>query len=439
MAPPPLDPLLTRLHSALVESPPGRSVWVALSGGLDSTLLLTLAAAACKETQTPLKAIHVHHGLQTAAETFEEHCHALCMSLNVPLTVARVSVQLTGQGVEGAAREARYAAFAEHVPAGDVLWLAQHQNDQAETFLLAALRGSGIRGLAAMPYARQWNGVKIVRPWRDAPKQSLERAARALALNWCEDPSNVETHFDRNFLRHRVVPMLGERWPHGQAAFAAAASQAGEADALLSEYALEELATLRLGIEQLDAVALKQRSAPRQRLLIRIFCQQLGVPTPPRKRLESLLSQLDAGVDAQVRVAWGAAEARVWQQRLYLLANRDPLPAWQIQWDGRAPLKTPLGEMSLSVESKAPLIATWRQGGEVLDLPTRGRRDLKRLLQEANIPPWERERVIVFWRESAGCTPRCIAAVYSPSRLCWQAAGEKVAWHDAHNVNESWG
>lgn len=431
MAPPPLDPLLTRLHSALVETPPGRSVWVALSGGLDSTLLLSLAAIACKETRTPLKAIHVHHGLQAAAETFEQHCRKLCASLSVPLTVARVSVNPAGQGVEGAAREARYAAFAEHVSAGDALWLAQHQNDQAETFLLAALRGSGLRGVSAMPKQRPWRGGSLIRPWLDVPQDDLVCAAEALGLTWCDDPSNAKIQYNRNFLRHRVFPVLSERWSCAHACFAAVAEQAGDADALLIEYAEEELATLSVREGQLDVAALGQRSLARQRLLVRTLCQQLDVATPPRKRLESLLSQLDVGADAQVRVAWDDVEARVWQQRLYLMKQREPLPAWRATWNGQTPLVTPLGEVPLSLVSESSLIVTWRQGGEVLGMPKRGRRDLKRLLQEANIPPWERERVVVIWRENADRTIRCIAAVYPPGRLCWQATGETVMWHNA--------
>jgi tRNA(Ile)-lysidine synthase len=430
MARPPLDPLLTRLHSALVETPPGRCVWVALSGGLDSTLLLTLAAAACEHTQTPLKAIHVNHGLQAAAEAFEQHCSTLCTRLNVPLTVARVRVTPSGQGMEGAAREARYTAFAEQVPAGDVLWLAQHQNDQAETFLLAALRGSGLRGVSAMPKQRHWHGVCLIRPWLDVPQNTLERDAEALGLTWCDDPSNAETHFDRNFLRHCVFPVLSERWTRVHACFAAAAKQAGDADALLTEYAQEELVTLSLGVGQLDVAALGQRSLARQRLLIRTLCQQLGVATPPRKRLESLLSQLAARADAQVRVAWENVEVRIWQQRLYLIKKREPVPEWRVSWDGQSPLVTPVGEVPLSLVSASPLTATWRQGGEVLDVPNRGRRDLKRLLQEANIPPWEREYVVVIWRENAERPPDCIAAVYPPSKLCWQAAGERMTWQN---------
>src|SRR5699024_4958773 len=153
------------IDDALAKTPPGRGVWVALSGGLDSALLLRLAADACRRHPRALRALHVHHGLQAAADDFERHCRRLCSRLGVPLSVARVAVDTgSGDGTEAAARRARYAAFARTVRRGERLWLAQHQDDQAETFLLAALRGSGPAGLAGMPRRREYKGIVIERP-----------------------------------------------------------------------------------------------------------------------------------------------------------------------------------------------------------------------------------------------------------------------------------
>ncbi|MDQ7728138.1 tRNA lysidine(34) synthetase TilS [Halomonas sp. SpR8] len=422
MAPQPLNTLERLLNDALAETPPGRSIWVALSGGLDSSLLLTLAAVVCQPAGRPLRAIHINHGLQAAAATFEEQCKTLCERLNVPLSVKSVAVDAQGEGVEGAARNARYAAFFAAIPAGDTLWLAQHQDDQAETFLLAALRGSGARGLASMPYRRDAEGVTLVRPWLTTPRASLEAAAQSLDLTWCEDPTNTDLSLDRNRLRHAVLPAIETRWPDAAGALAQSARHAGEADRLLVEYAEQELQTLLSGTSSIDAAALSSRSRPRQRLLVRTLCQQQSLSTPPQKRLESLLDQLKAKPDAAVCIEWPGAQARVWRQRLYLMTPLEPLPPWQVDWNGHAPLDTPLGPLGWKIASSQtlpqPLRATWRQGGEVIQLPNRGRRDLKRLLQEAKVPPWERERLVVIMQADA-----CIGVIRPPAQLLYQAEG----------------
>ena len=412
------------IDRALAQTPPGRVVWVALSGGLDSSLLLTLAADAIRRHPRPLYALHVHHGLQAGADGFETHCRRLCSRLGVTLFVERVNVSLAGGlGLEGAARQARYAAFQRRVAPGETLWLAQHRDDQAETFLLAALRGSGVPGLAGMPARRDARGVAIERPLLDSRRSLIEAHAGRLGLRWVDDPSNGDQALDRNFLRHSVLPLLQSRWLHAGEALAGAARQAGEAEGLLDELAALDLQHLGGDPRQLPVTGLTALSSPRQRLLIRHVCRCLSLPTPPESRLAALMAQLSARRDARVRVDWPNGEARIWREHLYLRSPGGTLPkGWWVDWDGQMPLMTPLGRCTLTLQRReggsAPLRLTPRQGGERLRLTGRGSRDLKRLLQEADLPPWERERLLVAWHGDA------VAAVLLPEQGCWLVVAE---------------
>lgn len=398
--------LSSRLDDALAQIAPGRCVWVALSGGLDSTLMLHLAAPLATARGLPLRAIHVNHGLQAAATTFETHCRRCCTALDVALTVVSVDVVRTGQGIEAAAREARYRAFADTLGQGDRLWLAQHADDQAETFLLAALRGSGVRGLAGMPRRRGSMQFFVERPWLDFTRRDIRAVAECRELEWCKDPTNEALAFDRNYLRARVVPALRARWPHTAEALGRAAAHAGEADALLEDLAAIDLASAGGDPACLSADALVAMSEARQRLLIRHALRRLELPLLPAARLVELIRQLAAaGVGRAPHVAWPGAEARLWDGKLHLMAPLEPSPdGWSTAWDGVSPLVTPGAVYRWVLEPedvtrRGALRVTLRAGGETLRVAGRGRRDVKRLLQEARVPPWRRDRIPLVWHD----------------------------------------
>ena len=213
---------------------------VALSGGADSTALLIACA-----TRWPgrVHAVHVHHGLQAAADGFEAHCVALCERLHVPLVVQRVNAaHATGESPEDAARQARYRALAEALQnnwGGQMqhMVLAQHADDQAETLLLALSRGAGLPGLACMPAVAQRQGVTYHRPWLDVPGSQLRDALKAAGETWVEDPTNTDTRYTRNRIRATLLPVIEQAFPSFRQTFARSASHAAQAQTLLQEVA----------------------------------------------------------------------------------------------------------------------------------------------------------------------------------------------------------
>ncbi|MFT4249068.1 MAG: tRNA lysidine(34) synthetase TilS, partial [Pseudomonas sp.] len=257
-------------------------VMVGFSGGLDSSVLLHWLACSPAQRARGLSALHVHHGLHPQADAWSRHCAAACAALDVPLRVVRVQVTRdAGEGLEAAARHARHAAFAEHLGHGQRLALAHHRDDQAETFLLRALRASGPDGLAAMTVQRPFAAGTLWRPLLEVSRVALLDYARRHRLAWIEDPANASLEHDRNFLRHRILPLLRERWPHADAALARSATLSGEAKDLL---AIDEATALDALLDPhgaLDLDGLRSRPAPLRARLLRRWVADTGAPALP--------------------------------------------------------------------------------------------------------------------------------------------------------------
>ena len=214
---------------------------VALSGGADSTALLIACAL---RWPGQIHAIHVHHGLQDAADRFQAHCEQLCADWQVPLTPVRVDARhASGESPEDAARRARYRALVQAAQALGVahVALAQHADDQLETVLLALSRGAGLPGLSAMPARRVQDGVVFHRPWLEVPAQTLRAALHHHGLAWVEDPSNADVRYTRNRIRHGLLPALSRCFVNPHQTFARSAAHAAQAQSLLDEVAQEDL------------------------------------------------------------------------------------------------------------------------------------------------------------------------------------------------------
>jgi tRNA(Ile)-lysidine synthase len=386
----------------LLEETGGRPLLVGYSGGLDSTVLLHVLANSGDARRCGLRAIHVDHGLHADAHRWSTHCRHVCDGLDIALTVVRVDVARDeGHGPEGAARAARHAAFDKALGGDEVLALAHHRGDQAETFLLRALRASGPDGLGAMRRWRRFGRGWLWRPLLDLPHADLLDLAQQHGLSWIEDPSNVETSLDRNFLRHRILPLLRERWPHADAALARSATLSADASALLDA---EDARALAAVVHDDDARlihvdGLRMLPTARRARVLRRWIDGLGLPPLPAQgvaRVEADL--LDAAPDTDAEFAWSGATIQRWRNLLHADRQHPPLPVdWQVSWDGRAPLPLPGGGMLRlrgAPRFDAPLQVGARRGGERILLGGRAHsHSLKHVLQDLAVPPWQRARL----------------------------------------------
>ena len=285
------------LDQALDAFSPALPLAVALSGGADSTALLMACAA---RWPGQVAAIHVHHGLQPAADGFAAHCERLCAALSVPLAVCHVDARhASGQSPEEAARDARYAALASAAAAGigslvcRSVALAQHADDQVETVLLALSRGAGLPGLAAMPAAWERAGIHYHRPLLAVPAPALRAWLAARAADFVEDPTNTDTAFTRNRIRARLLPALEQAFPAFRETFARTARHAAQAQEVLDDVAREDQARLAEGAG-LSIASVRKLSRPRQANLLRHWLRSTHGVVPQAAQLDELLDQLQA-------------------------------------------------------------------------------------------------------------------------------------------------
>ena len=379
----------------------GRPLLVGFSGGLDSTVLLCSLALSIAHRQRGLRAVHVHHALHPGADQWAADCQRVCDRLGIGLTIVHADVRRDeGIGLEAAARKARYAAFESTLRDGEVLVLAHHRDDQSETFLLRALRASGVDGLAAMPAWRAIGRGWLWRPLLDIPRDALLAYARAHGLEWIDDASNADTAMDRNFLRHHVLPLLRERWPDADAAFAHSAALCGDAATLLAgDDAIALAGMCPVDPRMLDVASLLALDPPRRARVLRRWVASLGLPPLPAQGIARVEADLlHAAPDAHAQFEWAGAAIRRWRSALHAGVATKPWPEdWSTSWDGTQALELPDGG-SLRLQGAPslaqPLLVRGRQGGERITLPGRiHSHALKHVLQDLDVPPWRRDRL----------------------------------------------
>lgn len=437
---------LGKFRRSLALTAPSARYWVAYSGGLDSHVLLHLCSRVlvADPGAGEFHAVHVHHGLHPDADTWTEHCRGVCASLCLPLRILRVDARpKRGESPEEAARKARYQALSGLIGAGDVLLTAQHQDDQAETLLLQLLRGAGLAGLAAMPACTAFGSGFLFRPLLEHARSELRAYAEEHGLSWIEDSSNIELAYDRNFIRHRVLPLLRQRWPAAGKTLSRSASHCAEAKKRLDRLAYDLYhSTLNPDGLTLSIQRLSQFDETDRRWVLRQWLSERGYRMPSKRIVGRIAGEvLAAARDKMPVVTWPEGEVRRWRNALYLLAPARPFdPQIKLDWDGKTPLILPHGNGVLKPEptdlggidrtawEQARIRVCYRRGGETCRLPGRaGSHELKKLFQEAGIPPWERSRLPLVYLDDRlaavadrwVCEPFAAPAGRDATRLQW--------------------
>lgn len=425
---------------------------VAYSGGMDSTVLLHLAHAWAVKKGWRLVAFHIHHGLNRQAEAWLAHCGRVCACLGVDFDARRVMVQDAGEGVEAAARTARYAALADlcRCHGVDLLLTAHHEDDQAETVLMQLLRGSGTAGLSGMevlgpvPGETGNSGLLLLRPLLSVSRQSIASWAAAQRLNWVEDDSNQDTRYARNALRQHVMPVLSGLFPGFASRLSRSACHMQAAERLLTVLAEADYQACRSG-DGLDARRAASLDEERFNNLFRFWLHLYGMRMPSAAWLKEARSQLlDARQDAQVMLKLEGALVRRYRQRLVLLsqaAESGTPPAGlrlPLLWQGESRLFLAAFGGAFSFEPaeegvdagwlrSQPLYAAAYHGKAVFkDHERRPGRLLKAHYQERAVPPWERERLPLLY---AGET-LLFAAGIGMAAACTGKGGDRIriAW-----------
>lgn len=392
--------------------PNGGRVVIGFSGGVDSRVLLRLAALyRAQRPDLELLAVHVHHGLSQYADKWLEQCESWAKAEQISFIAEHVSLDLeSGDSVEQLARDARYRALASHVNTGDILLTGQHLDDQAETFLLALKRGSGPKGLSSMALSAPFASGELVRPLLDVSRSDIEHFAQAQQLSWLEDDSNQDTRFDRNFLRHQVLPVINERWPSFSKAVRRSARLCAKQEQLLEELLRPELEECLNSFEGIDIDALNRSSALKRDQLLRMWLEAYTSVLPSEVQLQQLWSDVAlAKPDANPVLVLASGSVRRFKSYLYWVGLQQDVAQWNesLVIEEAVQLPDSLGKLTLTRSTGQNSVMTLTRSAlteplfvmfepEGLSAHPYGRagsRKLKKLFQEYQIPSWQRRRI----------------------------------------------
>ena len=401
-------------------APRRHRVLVALSGGRDSMALLHLCARLKQKKDSPIEelcVVHVHHGLQKEANAWSAFCRKAASDLGAPFKVTRVTVKNAGDGIEAAARKARYVAIAQAAKAFgcDVTLVAQHEDDLLETFLMSWLRGSGPEGLSAFPVIREFETGKLIRPFIGTPRAALEAFLVKNGIAWVDDPSNDDTAYLRNALRHKIMPVLEEIRPGFRAAAVRSVGLVAQMNETLEAYAARDLEDCLVDAETLSVGKLLSYSIDRQALILRLWIASFGILPPAKSKLDEALRQTHAsGTDSKLAFHFGKLRMYRAQGNLVMRAATRVKAAPQAEvvpfhgpgsyrftgWEGTLYVyKATISERGFPESLLAQgFCAKARQGGEKIKLASnRPSRNLKHWYQEMGVANCDRNALPLIW------------------------------------------
>ncbi|MGP4842767.1 tRNA lysidine(34) synthetase TilS [Marinobacter sp. 1Y8] len=389
------------LRQAMSALPPSKTLYVALSGGVDSLFLLHAVVGWYSARQdVVVRAIHVNHQLQISADQMEAFCQSACDELGVALTVCRIDISQPTDSLENQARKARYRAFEDILLEGDLLLLGHHADDQAETVLFRLIRGTGVRGLSGMPVSRPLGSGMLYRPLLPLTREMVEGLARDWGLVWQDDPTNSDTRFDRNYLRHDVLPAIKRRWPSVLTGIGRSARHCEESEQLSRSLAMYQRRDIEDDQRRLRVGLLAELPFAEQKNVFRWWITDHGCTSPGAAKQAQGFPDLLAEDPRRTPELCGDGYRILRYADWLYLAIDQPEPPARIVWTPNAILRWGQFDLEFSSEGavQVELVVTRRQGGERFrPRPGGPSRPLKKWLQEQAVPPWERDRLPLVW------------------------------------------
>ncbi|CEI58573.1 tRNA lysidine(34) synthetase TilS [Candidatus Portiera aleyrodidarum] len=373
-----------------------KKIWIALSGGIDSICLLDITYKSVNKLKKnnlipKIYALHINHYMNKYSEKCEKFCIKSCELFNIPLIIKRQKKYI--KNIELSARTFRYFWFTYYLNKYDVIFIAHNNDDQIENFMLKTIKGSGINGLSSIPYKRKLGDGFLIRPFLNISRINIKKYIKKYKINWFEDKTNFNIKFERNYLRHNIIPEFKKRWPYFNITLTKCIEKVKESKKLLNEFSKEIFNFIGCNSKKIYIKKLIKLSYCKIRYLI-IFClKNLGYINPSKKKINELINQiLNAKYYSSILIKFNKIEVRFWKGFLYFIyysyykyKPENIFYSWNLYCIKK------FDKLNIKIFNL--------KGGEKIKHYGKIKR-IKNLLQKLSIPPWERNKfIIVYYKD----------------------------------------